>query len=89
MKKPSEFVFNGETIPESMCGGLERYLESHVRPGQFLSAVLQNDLREAVGRADDKNVRLLHVYVAYLYNEAPAKSWGSKEAFDAWLTGES
>jgi hypothetical protein len=84
-KSPGEFVFRGAVIPERMCGGLERYLEQHVPPGDFLEAVLCNDLTEACSRADDENMGLLPVYVAYLYNYAPGRAWGSREKFEAWL----
>jgi hypothetical protein len=82
--KPADFVFNGKMIPDRMCYALERYIEHHIRPGDFLQAVISNNLKEACGRADDVNVELLHVYVAYLYNEAPSSSWGSKLLLDAW-----
>ena len=35
-----------------MIGGLERWIDHHIEPGDFLCAVLENDLKEACGRAD-------------------------------------
>jgi hypothetical protein len=55
-----------------------------VVPGEFLQAVLANDLKDACGRADSTNVHLLPVYVTFLYNKAPAACWGSREAIVAW-----
>ena len=72
-------------IPERMMGGIERYINDKINPGDFLQAVICNDLREAVGRADDENIRNLPAYVAYFYNEAPSLCWGSKEKMEAWL----
>ena len=79
-------IRNGEFyIPERMMGGIERYINDKINPGDFLQAVICNDLREAVGRADDENIRNLPAYVAYFYNEAPSLCWGSKEKMEAWL----
>lgn len=71
-------------IPDYMHGGLRRWIEQGIVPGQFLCAVLQNDLEEAVGRADGTNINLLPKYVAFLFNYAPRGCWGSKENFEDW-----
>jgi len=76
---------SGNFIPDHMMAGLLRYIEHRVMPGDFLQAVLANDLKDAVGRADNTNINILHVYVTFLYNEAPAKCWGSREAIAAWI----
>jgi hypothetical protein len=77
--------YNWAPIPERMRHGLKLYIEQGVPPGHFLSAVLSNDLREAVGRADDENVRLLPEYIRFLYNNVPQRCWGSREKFDNWV----
>ena len=82
---PAEFEFWGKKIPERLHHGLIHYLAQHIPVGDFLTAILENDLREACGRADDENLWLIPVIVAYLYNEAPAPAWGSKEKVNAWL----
>lgn len=76
-------------IPEYMHGGLLRYIVDGIGPGDFLSAVLANDLREACGRADGVNRHLLWQYVRWLYNEAPSGCWGSPEEVDHWLANHS
>jgi hypothetical protein len=53
--------------------------------GDFLRALLSNDLLEAVGRADHVNTWLLPVYVGFLYNELPSPAWGSQEKVSAWI----
>jgi len=73
-------------IPERMWGGLLRYLIVGVPPGDFLAAVIRNDLKDAVGRADDENVRLLAEYVRIFYNYTPRQAWGSKENMDSWIS---
>jgi len=40
--------------------------------GDFGQAVLRNDLFDAVGRADDKNILCLNLYTKFLYNKVPA-----------------
>lgn len=84
-RKLSEFTFRGKRIPERMWGGIERYIEQGMVPGDFLSAVICNDLQEAVGRSDDENINLLAVYIAYFYNVAPSQCWGSPEKMKAWI----
>jgi len=78
-------VANWNLIPSHMRGGLHRYLQHGSAPGHFLSAVLSNDLKEAVARADEENMLLLHDYIRFLYNYAPNGSWGSRQCFENWL----
>lgn len=72
-------------IPERMMGGLHRYLVHRIVPGDFLTAVIQNDFVEACGRADDENLANLPAYAAFFYNEAPLGSSGSKQIMVEWL----
>jgi len=65
--------------------GLVRYINDRVPAGGFLHAVLENDLKEAVARADEENMELIPIYVSWLYNEAPTACWGSPEKVAAWL----
>lgn len=39
--------------------------------GRFLTAVVQNNLREAIFRADNTNTKALRLYVYFLYRVAP------------------
>jgi hypothetical protein len=71
-------------IPERMRGGIERWIEHGIPPGDFLTAVLKNDLMEACGRADDENRHLLFNYMQFFYNEAPPNCWGSPENYEHW-----
>ena len=72
-------------LPERMHGGIRRYIESGISPGHFLTAVICNDLREACGRADDENRRLLFEYVSFFYSHAPRNCWGGPEKYNAWV----
>jgi hypothetical protein len=66
--------FEGEyaVIPELTRAGLERYVLHRIKPGQFLSAVICNDLRNAVSRADNANLPLLPLYVRWFDRYFPA-----------------
>lgn len=72
-------------IPQRMMSGIKKYVEYGVKPGSFLSAIICNDLKTAVGKADGENIRNLPAYVAYFYNETPGECWGSRTAFKAWI----
>jgi hypothetical protein len=75
-------------IPERMRGAIVRYVEQSMPPGDFLQAVINNNLREACGRADEENKTLLAAYVMWFYNWAPSKCWGYPGAVKAWCSDE-
>jgi hypothetical protein len=81
----SEFEGEYSQIPEHMQAALRRYVLEGRRPGDFLTAVICNDLRNAVGRADETNLPLLKLYVQWLYNIAPGLCWGSTETMLKWM----
>jgi hypothetical protein len=85
MKHPSEIEFHGMKIPDYMADGLIRYVEDGIPPGDFLTAVLENDLSEAIGRADEANIKVIPAYVFWLYNYAPIGCWGSKAKVKSWM----
>ena len=71
-------------IPAYMHAPLREYLLAGKRPGGFVTAVLENDLMTAIGRADPDNLKSLQKYVRLLHNYLPVRSYGSKEAVEAW-----
>jgi len=73
-------------IKEDMKAALDRYSELGVPTGDFLRALLSNDLMEAHGRADDQNRRDIDQLCMYVYNEMPSLCHGSYDLVDAWLT---
>lgn len=85
----SNYRVRGFEISEHMLYHLRRYTEKHEPVGDFLTAVICNDLREACGHADDTNLHNLPAFIAYLYNEALGNCWGSRERMQAWLDGPS
>lgn len=65
---------------EHIKASLERYQNDKIKPGSFLTAVLENNLTEALARADWENKLRLHEIVSYVYNNIPMSIWGSPEA---------
>ena len=71
-------------VPGGLQVGLCEYLMNGRPMGHFLTAVVSNDLKEAVARGDLPNVIALGDIVKFLYNEAPRDSWGSPQNFQTW-----
>lgn len=60
--------------------------EKHpLEEGEFLYAVLSNNLVESFKRADEENKRDLEEIVQYCYWYIPAESWGSPEKVRNWV----
>jgi len=75
---------NYDKVPAPhMVEGVRHWIEDGLC-GDFLRAVVNNDLREAVARADGTNVRLIREWVSFFYNEAPSDCWGSPEKAAVW-----
>jgi hypothetical protein len=53
--------------------------------GNFVMALLTNNLSRAFLHADDENRAALRQYVGFLHNEMPSPAWGSPEKVAAWL----
>ena len=75
-------------LPERYRGGMKRYIEEHILPGNFLQAMLENDLYRMIVHVDpDMVCELRHIYL-WIYNEAPGICWGSPEKVMAWVKKE-
>lgn len=68
------------TVWESM---VEYILQGHP-VGEFLAAVLSNDLMKAAQKADAMNLPRLPDYVSFLVGAAPVGSFGSLAAYNEW-----
>lgn len=79
------YTFNEFYIQDHMMEAIKRYVEDGIKPGDFLTAVICNDLKEAVWRADEKNMKNLLAFVAYFYNEVTATIWGNEEMMKDWI----
>ena len=74
-----------DAIPEHMMAALRRYVDHHIPPGHFLTAVITNNLSDACSRADDTNLKLLRTYARWFYNKAPSLCHGSPKAYKTWI----
>ena len=79
------WAFDYSLIPDETIATFRRYFEHGIPPGSFCVAVLCNDLSGAVLRADQFNARAIGAIVCWLYNNAPAGSWGSEENYFSWI----
>ncbi len=64
--------------------GMREYVQRGHVPGDFLQALIANDLNDAYCRADEISLACLGVLTAWLYNEAPGGCWGSRGILHAW-----
>lgn len=72
------------TIPaEDLIEALD-YVELGKPPGNFLEAVIKNNLTEAVFRSDARQLALLPAWLMFFYWEPPAPCWGSAERMKEW-----
>lgn len=78
-------MVNYNLLPEHIRGGTKRYIEQGILPGDFLQAVICNNLRESFAQADDININRMFDIVSFFYNEAPSLCWGSKETMKNWI----
>jgi hypothetical protein len=73
-------------LPEAMHDAVLMYVErGRLSAGSFLSAVVRNDLLDAVRRADPINVLRLKEWATFFYLHVPAGAWGSREKVDRWI----
>jgi hypothetical protein len=72
-------------IPEKFKDALLLYANYGVPTGNFLRAILSNDLIEAVGRADHLTIDIIPALAFFVSNHLPKASHGSREKYDAWV----
>jgi len=74
-------------IPTRTLEAIQHWQEGGMHPaelGGFVRALLSNDLREAVGKADDENFAALKETVSWVHFNLPSNAWGSKEKLLAY-----
>ncbi len=72
-------------IEKRFKDAIDRYVEHRIAPGDFLCAILRNDLKETIGRASEESMLQIREIVRYCYNEIPSIAWGSEESFKRWV----
>ena len=75
--------------PIHILNAIADYATNHTMHGHFVTACLENDLTEAVFRADSSSLAGLADIVRYIHWEIPHSSHGSREKVEAWLNKES
>lgn len=88
MKLSDEAIQRLDKLPAHCRDSMRAYFEEHQPIGDFLRAVLENDLVFAAMRADNFNRVKLHEYANWLHWYAPSCAYGSPEAVEAWLNME-
>ena len=74
-----------DMIPNpAMRSGLGLYLTTGRLPGDFLQALLSNNLIDTFARADPTNFPLLQKWCWWMHGEFPYTAWGSKKKMLAW-----
>jgi len=71
-------------VREDTLDTLDNWAKHCWPPGSFCQAVLENNLKEAFGRADMKNRNALFDICRYVYNELPSGCQGSPANTRAW-----
>ena len=74
------------TAPVHLLDAIAAYVNNRTPVGGFLTAVLENNLREAMGCADQSSRHGLFDIVMYCHWEIPSVCWGSPAKVEAWLT---
>jgi hypothetical protein len=72
-------------IKDTTRATLLRYRDNRLEPGSFVRACLENNLVDAIHKADADNLRTIKEIVSWIYWELPANLWGSREKVDAHL----
>ena len=72
-------------IPQRMIPPLYAYVLEGKKPGDYLTAVLCNNLWQSSFCADSENVKLMREWALLVYNYTPSGCNGSKEAMDRWM----
>lgn len=77
-------VESAPPVPPFVKTALDEWATAGQWPGQFVTAVLQNDLIDAFGKADPNSLAAMLKIVGYVYNDLPARCHGSKERMNQW-----
>lgn len=76
---------NLDLIPDHMHDAVLRYVEDGIEPGGFLEAVLCNDLKGAIMRADPTNKAIISNWVDFVIWELPGSCHGLVEKYQNWI----
>lgn len=73
------------SLPSTLRGGIQRYVDDRIRPGGFLDALLANDLKGTVMRADEQTRSELQDILFWCMENLPGPCWGGRKEVEKWL----
>lgn len=73
-----------ENIPESTKLALQNYVIRGQVVGDFLHAILVNDLQGAFAHADSANIKEMNNIVKWVFNRAPGTCWRHQDNINGW-----
>ena len=76
-------VPGGDIYKDQLC----TYVEQRTLVNPFLRAVLQNNLKTAIGYASHRDILFLKGIMHFCHWHVPGNSWGSERAVNDWLGG--
>lgn len=71
-------------LPEYCWAGIQAYVLTGRPVGDFLTALLRNDLKAACMHADGYNQRVLFQWGSFLYRWMPGGAWMSEDNIREW-----
>jgi hypothetical protein len=75
-------------VPTHILENLVAWGKKQHRVGDFLTAVLSNNLFEAYKRADEESAAAMRDIIKFIYNRLPNSCWGSPQAVHDWIASE-
>ncbi len=80
-------TYEGMSIDRRFAGGLTAYVTHKYPVGNFLRAIITNNLEQAMGYNGYEG-KTIPAYIHWLKNNAPSECWGSEEAYENWVPAE-
>lgn len=80
------YQFRGIFLDSDTQESIDRYVKHGIPTGDFLRACIENNLSEAVARADEHRLPMIPAIIGYLYNEVDKRCWGHANACGEWIT---
>lgn len=71
-------------ISPDFKSAIDLWVTEAIPPGDFLSACLENNLKNAFGLAGAVALENLPHIVSYLYGKCPGNCWGSEQRVADW-----
>jgi len=82
---PRDIKACNELVPEHLREAVLSYVQEAHPVGDFLRAVISNDLFDAVARADEQSLAGLRCLCQWFYNYTPRSCYGSRDRYRTWL----